>query len=218
MNPEDMMFRYGWNVLSDKPGTGFPSPAFGSYEAVSFDRSICTDRYSRYGAYGYGEREEGEVPGFQKPSPVAWDSVDWGALQTDCLQRNFRRYDRVYGLRPWGLHREYEDLITSARPSEKSGSRKRTAVLLRSWRGMKYTENDLQNIRALITELSLFSGAEYEVFLLIDYQDKSLPNPSDEAAVQKLKESTLPKELHGLAVFFNHKILKAWYPKLEEHR
>ncbi|KAL1967124.1 hypothetical protein VTN77DRAFT_3415 [Rasamsonia byssochlamydoides] len=212
-NPEDMMFGYRWNV------SAFPSPVFGSYEAVPLDRSICTDRYSRYGAYGYGEREQGEVPGFQKPSPVEWDSVDWDALQQDCLQRNAHRYDHVEQTRqrPWGLHRENEALMASSRPN-KSRSRTRTAVILRSSIGMNYTENDLHNIRAIVMELALFSGAEYEVFLLIDTQDAALPDLEDEAAVKKLKESTLPRELHGLAVFFNHEILQAWYPKLPEHR
>ncbi|CRK23082.1 hypothetical protein BN1723_012892 [Verticillium longisporum] len=43
----------------------------------------------------------------------------------------------------------------------------RTAVLLRSYTGKKYTENDKQVMRALISELNLRTGGEYQVYLLL---------------------------------------------------
>lgn len=62
-------------------------------------------------------------------------------------------------------------------------------------------------------ELSLLSGAEYEVILLVDAKDTELPYPAD---LDSLKKS-LPLELRDLAVFFNSKILEDWYPMIGIH-
>jgi Protein of unknown function (DUF3405) len=83
---------------------------------------------------------------------------------------------------------------------------------------MNFTSQDLQNIRAVVMELSLFSGGEYEVFIMIDAQDTVLPDISDEDGVKRLKESHLPPELHNLVVYFNDEILRDWYPQLENHK
>ncbi|OQE05130.1 hypothetical protein PENVUL_c027G06304 [Penicillium vulpinum] len=92
----------------------------------------------------------------------------------------------------------------------------RSAVVLRTWLDMEYTENDLHYIRSIITELSLLSGAKYEVILLVDAKDTKLPHPTDKAGIDRLK-SSLPRELQDLAVFFNSEILKDWYPKIDVH-
>jgi hypothetical protein len=93
----------------------------------------------------------------------------------------------------------------------------RSAVVIRTWHDMEYTPNDLQHVRAMIMELSLHSGAEYEVFLLVHVRDDSVPIFSDEEAVQKLKDEYLPVEFHDMAVFFNYKLLEGWYPKIDTH-
>jgi hypothetical protein len=92
----------------------------------------------------------------------------------------------------------------------------RTAVVLRTWTDMEYTENDLHYIRSIIMELSLLSGAEYEVILLVDAKDTELPHPADRAGLDNLK-SSLPRELQDLAIFFNSQILEDWYPKIDTH-
>jgi hypothetical protein len=83
---------------------------------------------------------------------------------------------------------------------------------------MKYTTNDIHNIRAMVMELSLLSGAEYEVIILVDAKDQILPNPMDNAAMDSLKKEYLPEELRGLAVFFNTKLLGDWYPTIDAHQ
>jgi hypothetical protein len=83
---------------------------------------------------------------------------------------------------------------------------------------MKYTTNDIHNIRAMVMELSLLSGAEYEVIILVDAKDQILPNPMDNAAMDSLKKVYLPEELRGLAVFFNTKLLGDWYPTIDAHQ
>lgn len=66
-------------------------------------------------------------------------------------------------------------------------------------------------------ELALHSGAEYEVFLLIHVRDDEMPIYSDAKTMEKLRR-TIPKEFRKLALFFNTKLLEAWYPKIAEHR
>ena len=93
----------------------------------------------------------------------------------------------------------------------------RTAVILRSWIDKQYSQDEIYFIRSMIMELSLFSGAEYEVILLIDAKTHKLPKPADQVGMRKFKARYLPPELRDLAVFFNEQILKDWYPKIDIH-
>jgi hypothetical protein len=43
----------------------------------------------------------------------------------------------------------------------------RTALIIQDNSSKEYTENEKQSIRSLITELSLQSGGEYQVYLLV---------------------------------------------------
>jgi hypothetical protein len=163
---------------------------------------------------------------------IDWEHVDWAQLQQECLQRNALRYSTTEPNEKsiWGLYKSLDPEMHKAPPPESSlkhleETRKaaqpkpkpRTGVILRSWIGMEYTENDLYNIRSMIMELSLYSGGEYEVILLVDCQDKQLPKEKDDAAWTAFKEKHLPQELRGLAVFFNNKMLKDWYPEIDVH-
>ncbi|KAF4766687.1 hypothetical protein HAV15_010591 [Penicillium sp. str.  len=203
----------------------FPAPIFGSYEAWNLDRSFCTDRYSRYAAYGYtGEVQDGDS--FDTSSEVKFEYVNWATLQQDCLQRNADRYHPSNIPKTLTLHKEYnkgiDEYVLRGEDAETSQSnasaifKPRTAVVLRTWLDMEYTENDLHYIRSMIMELSLLSGAEYEVVLLVDAKNARLPRPTDKAGIDSLK-SSLPRELQDLAVFFNSEILEDWYPKIDVH-
>ncbi|KAJ6179581.1 hypothetical protein N7519_010042 [Penicillium mononematosum] len=205
---ETAMKAFRWNQSA---------PIFGSYEAWNLDRSVCADRYSRYAAYGYAD--EGEK--------VQWQDVNWATLQQDCLQRNADRYQpSKIGEKTRTLHKEHDKETDEHRWSgEKTETdrnktsaffKPRTAVVLRTWLGMEYTEDDLYYVRSIIMELSLLSGAEYEVIILVDTKDVEVPHPADKAGLDSLK-SSLPRELQDLAVFFNSEILKDWYPKIDIH-
>lgn len=188
---------------------------------------MCTNRFSRYGAYGYADAtprdwSDDDSFGSNAAAKVNWAEVNWATLLQDCLQRNADRYQTIEPREKkiWTLDKRMDSSKDkSHRPDLRSrpGSLPRTAVILRSWLGMKYTENDLQNIRAMIMELSLYSGGEYEVILLVDCQGKSLPKPNNKAAIDRFKKKHLPKELRDMAVFFNKKILQSWYPSIDVH-
>lgn len=84
---------------------------------------------------------------------------------------------------------------------------------------MEWTTDLKQYIRSVIMELSLLTGAEYEVFLLVHVKNNEIQtDPNDEKAVRRLKESFVPAGFRDMAVLFNDKTLEAWYPEIEEHR
>ncbi|CAI7664862.1 unnamed protein product [Penicillium manginii] len=216
---EDMMLVYKGNQI------GFPESQFGSFEAMDLDGNVCTDRYSRFGAYGYDEMSEEDVPGFTRPPQVPWSEVDWHELQSLCFERNVDRY------RPGSATTQTQERPLSfelRRPPQKTydsydtplpGQKRyhnRSALLIRSWHTMTWTENHRQYLRALIMELSLHSGGEYEVFLLVHVNDDDLPIFSDTKTMNRLRNS-IPAEFRSMALFFNNKLLEAWYPKIAEH-
>lgn len=77
-----------------------------------------------------------------------------------------------------------------------------------------------RHVRSLIMELSLHSGAEYEVFLLTHVKDNetTLYGPDEGENVQKLKERYIPREFWGITIFFNEQTLESWYPMVDEHK
>lgn len=85
---------------------------------------------------------------------------------------------------------------------------------------MHWTENLKQYIRALIMELALHSGAEYEIFLLTHVKDNDIPlyGPESQSTIHQLREKYIPPEFQNMAVVFNEKTLQTWYPKIEEHK
>jgi hypothetical protein len=204
---------------------GFPRPKFGSYEALDLDGDVCTDRYSRFGVYGYDQDGEDEVPGFTRPPAVPWHEVDWNMLQSLCLERNANRFESIDMVNsskqdplafdlPQAAEKVSETPVSS---SEVKRFHPRSAVLIRAWNGLKWKSNHCEYLRALIMELSLHSGGEYQVYLLIHVKDDDLPIFSDIKTINLLRNS-IPEEFRNMALFFNNKLLQAWYPKIEEHR
>lgn len=208
---------------------GFPAPSFGSYEALGLDRDVCTDRYSRFGPYGYDEDSEDEVPGFTRPAPVLWWEVDWNRLQSLCSERNVNRYKSIATVSPssqsplaLGLPQAPNEPgeIEPAEPAGTSNAKQfypRSAVLIRAWSGLDWTPNHREYLRALIMELSLHSGGEYEVYLLIHVKDDEMPIFSNTETINWLRNH-IPKEFRNMALFFNKNLLEAWYPRIKEHR
>lgn len=93
---------------------------------------------------------------------------------------------------------------------------KRTAVLLRSYTGKEYTENDKHFIRAMISELSLKSGGEYEVFLLVHVKDHELRIFDDPETYQYVLKENVPSEFHGMTVLWNDEVVWNIYTELKD--
>lgn len=88
----------------------------------------------------------------------------------------------------------------------------RTAILIRTHSEQNYTENDKQNIRSIITELCLRSGAEYQVFLLVQAKDDNLPMPPNPIAYQEILKASVPAEFQNMTVLWSDTQMKTLYP------
>ncbi|OAA57675.1 hypothetical protein ISF_06916 [Cordyceps fumosorosea ARSEF 2679] len=108
---------------------------------------------------------------------------------------------------------------TAAPESEATSQYKtenRTALLLRSYTGKRYTENDKQTIRALITELALKSGGEYEVFLLVHVKDGTKDVFGNEQDRWQVLLDHVPPEFHGITVLWNDQSVKDIYTEMKD--
>ncbi|KAG6081446.1 hypothetical protein E4U30_001827 [Claviceps sp. LM220 group G6] len=92
----------------------------------------------------------------------------------------------------------------------------KTAILLRSYTGKKYTDNDRQVIRALVSELSLKTGGQYEVFLLVHSKNETIPIHQDAALYQAVLNEHVPVEFHGITVLWNDPQVWDLYPAMTD--
>ncbi|KAJ5201439.1 uncharacterized protein N7498_006102 [Penicillium cinerascens] len=204
----------------------FPLSLIGSYSAMGIDSSVCTNRYSRLNAYGYESNSSQGTFDVWQPPRMDWDNVRWGKLQLQCSELNANRYGRgvtdmqaVHFL-PDSPPASSQQIPRSQPSSSPTGAqyKARSAVILRAWHDMEWTENLKQYIRSLIMELSLHSGGEYEIFILCHVRDKKISlNPEDVDAIWRLKTRFVPVEFVDMTILFNDQILEAWYPKIEDH-
>ncbi|CAI7631641.1 unnamed protein product [Penicillium discolor] len=167
-------------------------------------------------------------PGNQKdfPAPM-FGSYQATGLDGNCFERNVGRYSpSETNPRPISLTLPVHPRVTARTlPRDKPTSsphisryKPRSAVILRAWHDMEWSENLKQNVRSLVTELSLHSGGEYQVFLLIHVKDESIPiYTDDDEVVKEIKARFIPHEFQDMAVLFNEKTLESWYPRVEEH-
>ncbi|QSZ32977.1 hypothetical protein DSL72_002561 [Monilinia vaccinii-corymbosi] len=245
----------------------FEEPQMGSFSLFDIDKNLCFERETRLGSYGYIEDfgvSNDAVLSPEKSSGqhdarkiVHWDVINWGSLQTQCLERNINRYlmskipaglgeyiitsssnastvrtssetdqsntkKRVLGTivnRDDGSTNELKDHLMKAHLAQSAKAaldadtpfKSRTAIMLRSYSGKKWNENDKQNVRSLITELALRSGGEYEVFLLVHIRNSTIAIEDDEGYIEALHEN-VPKEFHDIAALWNEAYVQGFYP------
>ncbi|KAK4122387.1 hypothetical protein N657DRAFT_575639 [Parathielavia appendiculata] len=114
-----------------------------------------------------------------------------------------------------GKQNSYRNTVKATRRAHNMTTKvePRTALLLRSFSGKTYTENDKQVIRSLVTELSLRSGGEFKVYLFVHIKD----NDEDiwtEHAYQRALEEHVPAEFRSMAVLWNEPAVDRMYPRL----
>lgn len=203
----------GYRVSSES----FPPETLGSAKLLGLDSGTCFDRHSRYSPYGMANSD-------LKSSihkHVDWERVKWGALQDACFDRNAERYApearTATVLRPSKTIRQSSDPLDddyTRKKSSKSGKQyqSRTAILIRTWEGYRYEENDIQAIRALVTETALLSGGEYQVFLFVNIKQREANIYDDENVYQDMLRKTVPQELRDIAVLWTEQLCEDWYP------
>ncbi|KAI1409743.1 hypothetical protein F5Y13DRAFT_203147 [Hypoxylon sp. FL1857] len=97
------------------------------------------------------------------------------------------------------------------------GNGDRVAIVLRTWDNYEYTEKRLAWLRALIAEVSLQRDGRYRVFFLVNVKDPNIHLEEDDAAYERALIELVPEEFRDMAVLFNERTLKAWYPLVQEH-
>ncbi|KAI1253182.1 hypothetical protein MGN70_005390 [Eutypa lata] len=88
----------------------------------------------------------------------------------------------------------------------------RTAVVIRCWDEFVWREEDVMNLRSLISELSLASGGRYDVHLLVQVKnDAAHPIWADAETYKRRIEESVPVEFHGLVTLWTETQMLALY-------
>lgn len=222
----------------------FPEPSFGSYDLFGIDPNLCYERDTRLGQYGlqYQMDSNGRRLDWTK---VEWGrlqsecaeknkarfdksigATNGGTDRHDAATANNgksadelrkQRQTPRLGERTSVDADETESgnlTLPTIRPENPAESR--TAVLLRSYTGKQYTENDIQVMRALISELSLRTGGKYQVYLLVQVKDQLEDLALWDAATYKyVLQTQVPREFHDIAILWGSYQVQEMYPLLD---
>lgn len=180
-------------------------PMYGSYDELGMRADVCFDRFGRLGPYGYGYNSShgGTGPGqeserkgsdkvFQQAGFVNYSRVDWGTAQRKCYEKNKARFE-------------------VQQPDSKQRI-KRQAYVLRTWAGYQYTDHQILSLRAMINELSLKSGGEYDVHFLVHIKDDGIPIWADAALYNQTLQENVPREFWNLSTLWSEQQMKMYYP------
>ncbi|KAG5980680.1 hypothetical protein E4U55_003780 [Claviceps digitariae] len=192
-----------------------PDPVIGSHKVLGIRDDICFDRFGRFGPYGFGYAEADGGAGVGQDtensnSNIAWaktgkinyDSIDWSDAQERCFQVNKHRLAQPRA--------ESEKSSTTAAKTKRKTVRQ--AVVVRCYTSYHWTTMAIVNLRALITELSLKSGGEYTVHILLHVLDSDKPIWADESVAQDVLNQSIPPEFHSLVTFWSEAEMALIYP------
>ena len=173
---------------------------------------------------------------------IDYTRVRWSRVQQLCAAKNSKRFQplpstktdlfQTMAQRPdqemsaedelaMKRKREYPEAISNfANRTDPELAKKkklpRTAVLIRTWWNMQYSQEDVIYLRSLIAELSLLSGGEYTVHLLIHVRDDNIPIWADKQIYERILENALPEEFRGMGVLWSERQMGLIYGGLEE--
>ncbi|KAK6530894.1 hypothetical protein TWF281_007728 [Arthrobotrys megalospora] len=183
---------------------GMPDPAYGSYEALGLDDTVCFERRTRFGSYGWKDRDE--IPKNVKDEGVLFDrewKVDWGKVQEKCGSMNRGRF-----IQP-------NDDEDDEKTTKEIGNKKaRKAIVLRVWNTYPFTRFDYVGLRSLITELNVNTGGEYDVHLLMHVKDENL-NIKDAVVARKVLKESIAEEFWGIVTLWSVGMMRGEYKELE---
>ncbi|KAI6781685.1 uncharacterized protein J7T54_003951 [Emericellopsis cladophorae] len=226
----------------------FPAPKLGSYDKLGLDENLCWERETRLGPYGFTKQMKkvgGEFVPVDWDN-VNWGDLQRRCVHKNAKRYDLNKSRKNPYLNAYSetaksddkiVARDSSSLQTEAEVPEVNGRaladfddaddtaddndvvpEKRTAVLLRAYTGKDYTENDKQFIRAMVNELSLKSGGEYEVFLLVHVKDKELRIFNDPETYQAVLHDNVPPEFHGMTVLWNDEVVWNIYTELKDEQ
>ncbi|KAI7418716.1 hypothetical protein KC332_g1797 [Hortaea werneckii] len=176
-------------------------PFYGSYGELGLEQNMCFERFGRLGPYGYGydaahgglgpglkSENAGSKKVFKQTGYLNYSKVDWGIAQKKCYEKNKQRFEGKNALQ-------------------------RQAYVLRAWVGFKYTEYQLLTMRAMINELALKSGGEYDVHLLLHVKDNSIPIWASKELYQETLQQNVPREFWNMTTLGSEKQMEVYYPE-----
>ncbi|KAI4594517.1 hypothetical protein KJ359_008306 [Pestalotiopsis sp. 9143b] len=191
-----------------------PAPEWGTYENLGLAPDLCWERFGRLGPYGYsypqpegglGLSRNSEHVGADKVTDlfdkVDYRNMDWGKAQKRCFERNKHRFDPAH--KP------------TDKPAKKQVSR--TAFVMRTYSGYQYGETQIVSMRAMINELSLKSGGEYDVHLLVHIKDNTIPIWASDEIYQEQIRINVPEEFWGITTLWSEPLMRLYYPNLVSH-
>lgn len=180
------------------------APYWGSYEQLNIARDQCWERFGRFGPYGYS------YPWSEGGLGLANHSIKTG---TDVLESMYKKVD--YRNVRWGDAQKRCREKNKARFEPNSQGKKtvaRTAYILRTWTGYKYDDIQLLSLRAMVNELSLKSGGEYDVHLLVHVKDDTIPIWASDDVYRKTLQDNVPEEFWDIATLWSEQQMRTYYP------
>ena len=180
---------------------------------------------------------------WKENSEVDYRKVRWADVQKRCQQANAyrfrpRSYERkqtfldmdfnkktektTSGSKNFGRRPDEEDVIdnsvTEGIKGVSSSKRllPRIVVLIRTWWDYEYSAEDIMNLRAIISELSIKSGAEYSVRFLIHVKDDNMQIWADEETYQHVLDQSLPDEFKGMGTLWSERQMGLIYGGVSE--
>lgn len=184
---------------------GQPLPAMGSHSLLGIKEDICYDRYGRYAPYGlgYGEANGGLNVGVdltvsdagsiwdQMGGAIDYRGVDWANLQQTCYELNEERFTGSNN--------------TALKPIA------RQAVVIRIWDSFEWSDMVILNFRAMINELSLRSGGEYDLHFLMHVKNDQIPIWASKTVHQAIIDRSVPAEFRGLVTLWSEQQMELIY-------
>ncbi|KAH3905024.1 hypothetical protein HBH56_226310 [Parastagonospora nodorum] len=210
---------------------GMPDNVMGSYDVLGLRNDVCFERFGRLGPYGLGYSKrrggtgaamEGDREGVEqvwKNTPeVDYREVQWAEVMHRCLEKNKARFMST----ETALENSFQAMATSKRDLANTTKERtpdaapkkllhRTAVLVRTWSDYKYDDEDIMYLRALIAELSVASGGEYQVHFLIHVKDDNKQIWADEKVYAEVLKNALPEEFVGMGTLWSERQMSLIY-------
>ncbi|KJR82189.1 uncharacterized protein SPSK_03031 [Sporothrix schenckii 1099-18] len=220
---------------------GQPEPLLGSHSLLGLREDVCFDRFGRYGPYGLGyKKEEGgtglaldteseganQIWSASTSGKIDYSTVDWASAQRRCFAANEERFvpSGIEGARsteysPSGNLDMTNNVGERNASSETTSSNtlglkkiERTAVVMRCYAGFKWSVHSILNLRALVSELSLRSGGEYDVHILLHARDENIPVWADAEVAEEFIADNIPREFRGLVSLWSEGQMRLLYP------
>ncbi|EWY94081.1 hypothetical protein FOYG_06973 [Fusarium oxysporum NRRL 32931] len=106
----------------------------------------------------------------------------------------------------------------NASPKAAGSGVPRTAVVVRCWDEYNWREDDIANLRSLITELAVTSGGRYDIHLLVQVKNEAAhPVWADERIYHERIEEAIPEEFRGLVTLWSETQMLALYQGIYDH-